>query len=46
MFYVGLQSQLLSTAAKVVLAPRFGVGSAGQDMSVPVEGGVLIELKK
>ncbi len=37
---------LLSTVAKVVLDQQFSIGFAGQDMSVPVEGGILIELKK
>ena len=37
---------LLSSVAKVVLAWQVWVGSAGQDMSVPVEGGVLTELNK
>ena len=45
-FYMRLWSLLLSTVAKVVLDQQFSIGLAGQDMSVLVEGGVLIELKK
>ncbi len=45
-FYMRLWLLLLSTVVKVVLARQFGIGFAGQDMSVLVEGGVLIELNK
>ena len=45
-FYMRLRSLLLSAVAKVALASVVGVGSVGQDMSVPVEGGILIELEK
>ena len=44
--YLRSQALLLCTLAKVVLASVVGVVSVIQDLYVPMEGGVAIELKQ